>query len=252
MKKILSVTALLGVFLLMQSCDTTQAILQNLPSQTTQALTEGEIGTGLKDALNVGITNGVNELIKTDGYLGNQLLKITLPLEVKNVQDKITKNVPQSQQLLDNLVVKMNRAAEDAANEAKPIFIDAITSMTITDAKNILFGGEGAATNYLKQKTLQQLTNAYLPKINNSLSKVGATQAWSALTNPYNKIARSPAGALVGVTTPINADLGNYVTQKALDGVFIKVSDEENKIRKNPIARTTAMLQKVFGELDKK
>jgi hypothetical protein len=235
--------------LILNACSTLQGVVSNLP--TNQPLTEGEIANGLKEALTQGISNGVNELIKTDGYFGNQAIKILLPPEAQKVQDLIVKHIPQGQKLIDEAVLKMNRAAEDAANEAKPIFVDAITSMTIIDAKNILFGNETAATNYLREKTFQKLVQAYSPKINNALSKVGATQAWAALVNPYNKLANSNAGALLGVREPINADLGAYTTQKALDGLFWRIAQEESKIRQNPIARTTALLQRVFGELDK-
>lgn len=240
-------------FTFLYSCATLQQVASNLPTTATgQPLTEADIASGLKEALNQGIGNGVNELIKTDGYFGNQAIKLLLPPEAQKVQDLIVKNIPQGQKLVDEAVLKMNRAAEDAANEAKPIFVDAITSMTITDAKNILFGNENAATNYLKEKTLQKLTQAYAPKINASLSKVGATQAWQAITTPYNKLANSPAGALVNVRQPITSDLGTYTTQKALDGLFWRIAQEEQKIRNTPLARTTALLQKVFGELDKK
>ncbi|MCS6794882.1 MAG: DUF4197 domain-containing protein [Raineya sp.] len=241
---------LLFAGIVLQTCTTLQGVVSNLP--TNQPLSEGEIANGLKEALTQGISKGVNELVKTDGYFGNQAIKILLPPEAQKVQDLIVKNIPQGQKLIDEAVLKMNRAAEDAANEAKPIFLDAITSMTITDAKNILFGNENAATNYLREKTFQKLVQAYSPKINNALSKVGATQAWSALVTPYNKLVGTVAGNLAGIREPINADLGAYTTQKALDGLFWRIAQEEAQIRKNPIARTTALLQRVFGELDKK
>jgi hypothetical protein len=247
------ISFLFVITLYLNACATLQQVASNLPAGVgQQPLTEADIANGLKEALNQGISNGVNELIKLDGYFGNQAIKLLLPPEAQKVQDLIVKNIPQGQKLIDEAVLKMNRAAEDAANEAKPIFVDAITSMTISDAKSILFGDENAATNYLKEKTLQQLTQAYSPKINASLSKVGATQAWQAITNPYNKLANSPAGALVGVRQPINSDLGAYTTQKALDGLFWRIAQEEQKIRSTPLARTTALLQRVFGELDKK
>ncbi|TAE08842.1 MAG: DUF4197 domain-containing protein [Bacteroidetes bacterium] len=214
--------------------------------------TEGEIGSGLKEALNVGISKGVNELIKTDGYFGNQLIKVLLPPEAEQVQNIITKYVPNGDKLVNDVILKMNRAAEDAANEAKPIFVDAITSMSITDAKTILFGNDNAATSYLKEKTLQSLVSAYAPKINNSLSKVGAIQAWEALAKPYNKFANSPLAKTVSGAKPINPDLGAYVTQKALDGLFFKVTESEKDIRQNIASRTSALLQKVFGLLEKK
>ncbi|MDX1904918.1 MAG: DUF4197 domain-containing protein [Thermonemataceae bacterium] len=248
MKKTISIFIIATTF---ASCTALQTVVSNLPTEQV-ALSEADVANGLKEALNQGISNGVSELIKTDGYFANQAIKLFLPPEAQKVQDLIVKNIPQGQKLIDQAVLKMNRAAEDAANEAKPIFVEAITSMTILDAKNILFGKENAATDYLKQKTYQKLVQAYSPKINASLSKVGATQAWQALTTPYNKLANSPAGMLVNVTQPINSDLAAYTTQKALDGLFWRIAQEEQKIRKNPVARTTALLQRVFGELDKK
>ncbi len=246
MKKIFFI---LLAMLMQNACTTLQGVVSNLP--TNQPLTEAEIANGLKEALMQGISNGVNELIKLDGYFANETIKILLPPEAQKVQDLIVKHIPQGQKLIDEAVLKMNRAAEEAAKEAKPIFVDAITSMSIVDARNILLGNETAATNYLYEKTFQKLVQAYSPKINNALSKVGATQAWAALINPYNRLANSNAGALLGVREPINTDLGAYTTQKALDGLFWRIAQEEIKIRQNPIARTTALLQRVFGELDK-
>ena len=239
---------------LFQGCETLTNVANTIGKSgvVTQPLTEGQIANGLKEALNVGISNGVKTLVKKDGYFGNSLLKILLPKEVQEAQNLITKYVPNGQNLLNNLVLKMNRAAEDAANEAAPIFKDAITSMSINDAKGILFGADSAATNYLRNKTESKLTAAYSPKINNSLSKVGATQAWKALADPYNKFANSTVGKLINGVKPINNNLGNYVTQRALGGLFYKVRQEENKIRKNVSARVTSLLQRVFGELDKK
>ncbi|MEM9983246.1 MAG: DUF4197 domain-containing protein, partial [Bacteroidota bacterium] len=144
------------------------------------------------------------------------------------------------------------RAAEDAANEAKPIFTKAITDMTILDARDILFGKQDAATSYLRQKTYQQLVSAYAPKINNSLKKVGAQQAWKAMVDPYNKVAGTVVGNAFGAKESIESDLGAYVTGKALDGLFYKVENKETDIRNNLSARTSALLQRVFGELDKR
>lgn len=242
--------ALLLMGLALKNCTSLQGVVSNLP--TNQPLSESEIASGLKEALTQGISNGVNELMKVDGYFANQAIKILLPPEAQKVQELIVKHIPQGQRLIDEAVLKMNRAAEEAAKEAKPIFVEAITSMTIADARNILFGNESAATNYLREKTFQKLVQAYSPKINDALSKVGATQAWSALVTPYNKMVGTVAGNLAGIREPINADLGAYTTQKALDGLFWRIAQEEAKIRQNPLARTTALLQKVFGELDKK
>ena len=219
---------------------------------TAAAVSDLDIGNGLKEALNAGVTNGVNELIKTDGYFGDAILKILLPAEAAKVQDIIIKHIPGGKGLVDNAILKMNRAAEDAANEAKPIFVDAITGMSFADARGILFGTDNAATDYLRTKTLTSLTSAYSPKINAAMTKTGASQAWQAMVNPYNKIAGTLAGRAIGANTPINADLGAYVTQRALEGLFLKVTDKEKGIRKNINERVSPLLQKVFGQLDKK
>jgi hypothetical protein len=238
--------------LLLNACAALQNLPISLPGMTTGEPTELEIGSGLKEALNVGVSQGVEQLLKTDGYFKNELIKILMPPEAVKVESIMRKYVPGGDKLINDAILKMNRAAEDAANEAKPIFVNAITGMTITDAKNILFGGNSSATNYLKDKTLSGLTQAYSPRINNSLDKVGASQAWKALADPYNKFANSPAAALVKDAKPINPDLGAYVTQKALDGLFFKVQEKENDIRQNLASRTSQLLQRVFGLLDKK
>ncbi len=247
--KILAISSLLITATATSACDA----LGQLPiSLTGIEPTDAEIGGGLKEALNVGINKGVQQLIKTDGYFGNAALKILLPPEAQNVQNIITKYVPGGQDLINGAILKMNRAAEEAAKEAVPIFTGAITGMSFTDARNILFGGSGSATTYLKNATTQALINAYSPKINASLESVGAKQAWEALVKPYNKFANSPAAMLVKDAKPINADLTSYVTEKALNGLFIKVNEGENDIRSNLGARTSQLLQKVFGLLDKK
>ncbi|WP_026998934.1 DUF4197 domain-containing protein [Eisenibacter elegans] len=217
----------------------------------SQPLTDGEIGSGLKEALNVGIRNGVQDLIRTDGYFANEAIKILLPPEAQKVQNIITQYIPGGQNLINEAVLKMNRAAEDAAQEALPIFADAITSMSIQDARGILFGERNAATAYLRSRTYDNLRGQYAPKINNSLSSVGATQAWEALTTPYNKFANSAAARLIDGVSPVNSDLGAYVTERALDGLFFKVQQEEDKIRTNVNARVSDLLRRVFGELDK-
>lgn len=241
---------LLTLPLLIGGCEVLNNVQINSPMGSTQP-NDQEIGMGLKEALNVGISKGVDQLMKTDGYFKNQAIKILLPEEAQKVESIMRRYVPGGDKLVDEAVLKMNRAAEDAAKEAKPIFVDAIKQMTFADARNILFGSENAATTYLRNKTYQQLTAAYAPKINNSLSSVGASQAWEALVNPYNKFANSVAGRAVKDAKPINPDLGAYVTQKALDGLFVKVTEEEKNIRGNLAARSSQLLQRVFGMLDK-
>lgn len=245
MKKIITFIFLLGLTPLFSSCDVFQKAAEPGVSDT-------DIASGLKEALNVGISNGVSELIKADGYFANQAIKILLPTEVQSATSFIKTAVPGSDAILTEVILKMNRAAEDAANEASPIFKDAITGMTFSDARNILFGADSAATNFLRTNTFTQLQGLYSPKINNSLSKVGLTQLWSNLSNPYNNYLNTPLGALLkaGGAKPVPGDLGSYVTGKALDGLFFKVREEEGKIRKNVTSRVTDLLQRVFGLLD--
>lgn len=212
-------------------------------------VSDDEIARGLKEALDVGISNGVDELVQPNGYFGNQAIKILLPEEVQNTTSTIIQYVPGSDALLDKAVEEMNRAAEDAANEAAPIFKDAITNMTITDARDILFGADSAATNFLRENTYTQLQALYAPKINNSLSKVGLTQTWDQIATPYNNVANSLVGQIAGLNT-IPDDLGTYVTGRALDGLFFKVKEEEAKIRQDVAARISNLLQRVFGLLD--
>ncbi|MCL1868141.1 MAG: DUF4197 domain-containing protein, partial [Paludibacter sp.] len=190
-----------------------------------------------------------------DGFLTDAALKILLPPEAQSIVDNI-KIIPGGQDLVNKAVKSLNAAASDAVKSATPIFTSAITSMSIADGAQILFGGKSAATDYLKNRTYTQLTAAFAPKVNNSLGKklIGDTstsQAWNSLTSAYNKVAETAVGAVAGMK-PVNVNLEQYVTQKALDALFVKIADEENSIRTNPQARVNDLLQKVFGQLDKK
>jgi hypothetical protein len=200
-------------------------------------LSQNEIVQGLKEALNVGTKNSANKLSALNGYFGNQLIKILMPPEAKKIESTLRSlgmgNV------VDKAITSMNRAAEDAATKSVPIFLNAITSMTIQDGVSILRGGSGAATNYLKGRTTAQLTTAFRPVIDQSLGKVGATKYWRELTTIYNQLPT--------VRQKINPDLGAYVTERALNGLFVTIAEEENKIRTNPAARISDILKKVFG-----
>lgn len=242
MKKIFTFIFLISLTPFFSSCDLLQKAAEPGVSDT-------DIASGLKEALDVGIGNGVSELIKTDGYFANQAIKILLPDEVANATNLITTHVSGSDVILTEVVKLMNRAAEDAANDAAPIFKNAITGMTFTDARTILFGADTAATNYLKVNTYTELQNLYAPKITASLDKVGLPAVWAKITTPYNDIANTLVGQIAGLKV-LPTDLGTYVTGKALDGLFFKVQEEEGKIRKNVASRVTDLLQKVFGLLD--
>lgn len=199
-----------------------------------------EIASGIKQALEIGTSRGADLLSAKDGFMGNLAVKILFPPEAQKVE-KTLRSVGMGK-LADNVILSLNRAAEDAAKEAKPIFIAAIKQMTITDATNILLGSKDAATNYFERVTTAQLMQKFKPVITTSLAKVGATKHWGNAANQYNKLP---------LVKPVNTDLSDYVAQKAIDGMFIQVAQEELKIRDNLGSRSTSLLQKVFGYADK-
>jgi hypothetical protein len=202
---------------------------------SASTLTNSEIISGLKEALSKGAEKSTMKLSAVDGFLGNAALKILLPPEAKNAEQTL-RNMGMGKQV-DDAITSMNRAAEDASKSATPIFIDAIKSITINDGIGILKGSDTAATSYLKSKTSTALTNAFRPVIESSLQKVNATKYWKTLTSTYNMIA----------VKKVNPDLAAYVTERALSGIFLQLGEEEKEIRKNPAARTTELLQKVFA-----
>lgn len=202
-------------------------------------LTQTEISSGLKQALNLGVTEGVKKLGVTDGFYKNELVKILMPEKLRKIDT--TLRTLGLGNLADQGVKLMNRAAEDAVIEATPIFANAITSMTITDAKNILLGNNTAATNYLQTKTQTQLFTAFQPKVKASLGKVGADTVWKNIISKYNMLTGQ------AVTTDLNA----YVTTETINGVFKMVAEKETGIRNNSALRTTSLLEKVFGAVKK-
>ncbi|WP_316792895.1 DUF4197 domain-containing protein [Pedobacter frigoris] len=239
--KLLSLALLCG--LLFNSCDVQSqsqlgSILKQIPAGGNP--TTSEIGLGIKQALEIGTSRGADLLSAKDGFLGNMAVKILFPPEAQKVE-KTLRTIGLGS-LADNVITSLNRAAEDAAKEAKPIFISAIKQMTIADATNILLGQKDAATNYFKRVTTAQLMEKFKPVITASLSKVGATKYWGDAANQYNKIP---------LVKPVSTDLSTYVAQKAIDGMFIQVAQEELKIRDNIGSRSTSLLQKVFGYADK-
>jgi hypothetical protein len=255
MKKVL-LTLIIGLTLtscaeLLQIITKTGTTGNVSPSPVT---TEENIA-GLKSSLDFGIEKAVNLLGIENGFYGNALLKLMLPPEAQPVIDNI-KLIPGGQELVDKAILAINRSAEDAVKEAIPIFKTAIKNMTFSDVMNILFGAENAATEYLRSNTLPQLTSAFAPKVKESLAKplvanVSTNETWNLLSNGYNSIASSPIGMIAGLKT-FNVSLEEYVTQKALEALFIKVAEQEKAIRTNPVERVTALLQRVFGQLDKK
>ncbi|MBC7383283.1 MAG: DUF4197 domain-containing protein [Bacteroidia bacterium] len=250
MKKIVAVLRISLLICLFSGCDTLQKIAKdaNLPDLLKNTpLTNEEVIRGLRTALSVGTDTSVNILGKTNGYFSDALVRLALPPEAQNLVNNLSK-IPGGSKLLSDAILAINRAAEDAAPQAKQIFVNAITGMSIADGFQILKGSNTAATEYLKTKTIQELMNAFTPRIKTSLSKplvlgVSAETAYTQLIDGYNK------ASLNGVLfEPIKQNsLSAYTTQKALDGLFIKVADEERKIRQDPMHRISEILRRVFG-----
>lgn len=229
------------LFTLLLSACTTAQINQTIGEVNKamgggQSLTTEEVAQGLREALVKGISTGSDLVSQIDGYFKNPEIKIPFPPEVKKVEDRLRQIGLGSE--VDKFVLTLNRGAEDAAKEAKPIFIAAIKSMTIQDAWGILKGEENAATNYLRRVTSAQLKEKFSPVIQNSLDKVSATKYYGDIVNRYNRIP---------LVEKVNPDLNSYATERALDGLFIMIAKEEKNIRQNPLARTTELLKKVFG-----
>lgn len=199
-------------------------------------LTTAEVAEGLKEALVKGISTGSDLVSVTDGYFKNPEIKIPFPPDVKKVEDAVRKIGLGGQ--VDKFVMTLNRGAEDAAKEAKPIFIAAIKSMTIQDAWSILRGEENAATEYLKRTTSSQLKEKFKPVIQNSLNKVNATRYYGEIVSRYNQIP---------LVEKVNPNLDDYATDKAIEGLFVMIAKEEKNIRQDPVARTTELLKRVFG-----
>lgn len=205
------------------------------PVKSSDSLSEPEIISGLKEALEKGVEKAGGALSATDGFFANAALKILMPAEAKEVEQKL-RGIGLGRQV-DQAILSMNRAAEDATKSAAPIFVTAIKKMTLANAVQILKGNDTAATAYLRANTVSQLTEAFRPTIETSLEKVNATKYWNVLMSTYNKISAQK----------INPDLAAYVTEKSLQGIFLQLGEEEKAIRKNPLARTTELLKKVFG-----
>jgi len=220
------------------SCAELQTIAETVLEESS-TLTDAQIGMGLKEALEKGVETEVQKLTLKDGFYRNELVKIVLPEELQKVDNALRKVGLGN--IADEGLKLMNRAAEDAVKEATPVFVDAIKEMTITDAKTILLGENTAATQYLEQKTQDELFNKFLPIIDNSFSKVGADQIWTTAIDKYNSLP---------FTQDVNSNLSEYVTQEALIGVYTMIAVEELKIRNDIGERTTDLLRQVFALQD--
>jgi len=223
-------------------------------------ITNEEAIAALREALVEGAISASSTLSAKDGYFGNSLLKILLPPEAKPMIDSISK-IPQGKKLVEDVVLRLNRSAEEAAKDVVPIFKDAIRAMTITDGIAIVKGGDRAATEYLERKTRSKLKNLYQPKVDTALARplvagISAKKSWNTLSTAYNKAGTYANGAatLAGKKKPmppVEVDLAGYATDKALDGLFHMIAKEEKKIRDNPLKYTSDVIRKVFGALKK-
>jgi hypothetical protein len=211
-------------------------LLKKVEKATSSGLDEETIISGLKEALEVGTGNAVNDVSKINGYYRNEFIKILMPEKIKKVADIMVRFGFEKE--VNTFVKSMNRAAEKAAPEAVSIFVDSIKAMTFTDAKQILDGGDTAATDYFQRKTTQRLFGAFKPIISSAMNDVGVTKNYKKMMKQYETLP---------LMERVTVDLDKYVTDKALAGLFYMVGEEEKKIRKDPAARVTELLQKVFG-----
>lgn len=223
------------------SVKTATTTVASATNTTSNSAIPIDISAGLKEALNNGIAKEVSKLTAVDGFFKNEAVKILMPDELQKVESALRKFGMGN--LADQGILAMNRAAEDAVKEATPIFVSAVKNMTITDAKSILLGNENAATVYLQGSTNKELYAKFSPVVQQSISKVGADTIWSTIISQYNQLP---------FVSKVNPDITDYVTNKAMDGVFKMIAVEEKNIRTNLKSRTSPLLQSVFGLLNKK
>lgn len=221
--------------ILQKTIDKNKTITTN---KNDSVVTEDEAVQGIKQALNQGVAKAIKFLNKTDGFFGNALYKLLLPPDAQKIANTLKKIGLNKQ--VDEAILSINRAAEDAVGYASPIFVSAIKGLSITDVFNIIKGPKNAATNYFREKTTSPLKQAFLPSIQTSLDKVGATKNYGKIITKYNSLP---------FVKKINPDLADYVADKAIFALFDQVEKEEANIRQNPLARTTDILKKVFGSL---
>lgn len=234
MKKIF----LLAIIPFFLGCAELQQIADSLPQEGT-TVSNAEVAAGLRQALDFGIDKQVSKLAQENGFFSNELVRIGLPPELQKV-DRTLRDVGLDA-LADEGLKVLNRAAEEAVQEATPIFVNAVKQITFTDARNILLGDDTAATTYLAQKTTDPLYSKFNPVITTSLEEVGANRVWTNIINRYNALP---------LTSDVNPDLADYVTREALKGVYTMIAIEEKEIRNNFAARTTNLLKRVFGLQD--
>lgn len=234
---------------------------KKLPEAAAVFAPQNRIAKALKQALSVGVDSAVSRVSSLNGFYKDELIKIMLPPEASSLVDKVQQSYMGKRlysrimrPAMNNLVLSMNRAAEDASKKAAPIFLSAIKSMSIPEALDILNGADTAATTYLRSKTYESLVEAFSPSIQKSLDKkfVGnksTTELWDKFIGTYNRVRESPVSMFLDLEEATEPNLSKYVTKKALNGVFSKVGAEEKKIRENPKAQVTNLLKNVFGKL---
>jgi len=232
-----SIALCIGIFL---SSMTAFAQLEELEKRAglgNSGLTDSKVASGLKEALRVGADNSVKITGKTDGYFKNEAIKILMPNNLRSLEQGL--RAMGFGPKIDAFILSMNRSAEAAAPAAKKIFTDAILEMTFADARKILSGGETAATDYFKSKTSERLTTAFRPFVEKTMSENGVMKQYKGLTEQYQSIPFAKSESF---------DVNKYVVEKALDGLFYELAEQEREIRKNPAARTTSLLKEVFGQ----
>lgn len=212
-------------------------IIKGIRSGSKAGMDDGTIISGLKEALSIGTENAVKNVSQMDGFFGNEIIKILMPKKIQNVANLLSKVGFQKQ--VDDFVLSMNRAAEKAAPKAAGFFVDAIKEMSFEDARGILKGGDTAATDYFREKTSNKIYDAFKPIISTSMDEVGVTRHYKEMMSKYESIPFVKKETL---------DLDHYVTNKALEGLFYMVGQEERKIRTDPAARVTELLKSVFGK----
>lgn len=248
MNKVIKSFALSVLLLTFSSCDVLNSAAETILESTNEndgpkRLTNEDVIAGLKEALTVGIRNAVDVTAITDGFLENNEIKLPFPESANAMKEKAMEWGLDAQ--VQKVVTTLNRAAEDAAKEAAPIFIQAIKNMTVQDGFAILNGGEGAATDFLRKNTTNELIVVFAPKVQTSIEKVKLTEYWEPVATRYNQAMFFTGGEKV------DTDLNKYVTERAIDGLFTMVEKEENLIRQDPAARVTDLLERVFGSLSK-
>ncbi|WP_159633567.1 DUF4197 domain-containing protein [Sphingobacterium composti Ten et al. 2007 non Yoo et al. 2007] len=253
MKSIKYVAFGIAVLPFLTGCEAMNQIASTLPQSTpgsttstnanSGTITQAEAATGIKQALNNGLQNSIKTLSATNGFYGDALVKVMMPQEAQKIE-QVLRSAGMGK-LVDNFVMSLNRAAESAVKEAAPVFVNSLSQMTVTDAFNILLGSQqDAATSFFKRTTSATLTQKFSPIVETALGKNNVSTYWTQLTSAYNALPLS--------NNKVQTDLNAYVTQKAIDGLFVKIAGEELKIRQNiGGSRNSSVLQSVFGWVDK-